>query len=295
MDTTSRISLPDRRSDVGALVGLLLGIGLFLIVVPGASGPGPDLGARARRLLAEAGIGRVGPAQLVGGSAAVAVVAFVLVLAVSRTVPIAVAFALFAALTPRAVLRRRGKVRLRARREAWPEAVDHLVSGVRAGLSLPEALSALGSGGPTELRPAFARFADAHRATGSFDRCLDRLADDLADPVGDRVAEALRLAREVGGTDLGGLLRGLSRFLREDARTRGELEARQSWTVNAARVALAAPWLVLLLLATQSSTITAYNSAAGAVVLAAGGGVSYAAYRIMRRIGELPIERRVLR
>lgn len=280
---------------MGALVGLLLGMGVFLLVVPGVVGSGPDVGARSRRLLAEAGVDRIGPTQLVAGSVVVAAVAFVLILAVSRTLPIALAFALFAAVSPRAILRRRGRLRLRARREAWPEAVDHLVSGVRAGLSLPEALSALGSSGPADLRPAFARFAAAHRATGSFDRCLEQLAEELADPVGDRVAEALRLAREVGGTGLGGLLRGLSRFLREDARTRGELEARQSWTVNAARVALAAPWLVLLLLATQSSTITAYNSAAGALVLAIGGGVSYAAYLIMRRIGELPIERRVLR
>lgn len=280
---------------MGALVGLLLGLGLFLLLVPGRFGRGRDLGARTRRLLGEAGVTQVGPAGLLAGCAAGAAVAFVVVLAATGTVPIALAFALFAGLAPRGVLRRRGRVRQRARREAWPEAVDHLVSGVRAGLSLPEALAALGAGGPAELRPAFARFAAEHRATGSFDRCLDRLADDLADPIGDRVTEALRLARQVGGTDLGGLLRGLSRFLREDQRTRGELEARQSWTVNAARVALAAPWLVLLLLATQSSTITAYNSPAGALVLAVGGGVSYLAYRLMRRIGELPVERRVLR
>lgn len=280
---------------MGALVGLLLGLGLFLLLVPGRAGKGPDLGARTRRLLTEAGVTQLGPAGLVAGSLAAALVVSVVVLAVSRTLPIAIAFGLFAGLAPRSVLRRRGRVRLRARREAWPEAVDHLVSGVRAGLSLAEALAALGVGGPAELRPAFARFAAEHRATGSFDRCLDHLADDLADPIGDRVTEALRLARQVGGTDLGGLLRNLSRFLREDARTRGELEARQSWTVNAARVALAAPWLVLLLLATQSSTITAYNSAAGALVLAVGGGVSYLAYRLMRRIGELPVEQRVLR
>ena len=37
-------------------------------------------------------------------------------------------------------------------------------------------------------------------------------------------------------------------MLREDLRTRGELRARQSWTVNGARVAVCAPWLVLALL-----------------------------------------------
>jgi tight adherence protein B len=280
----------------GIAVGLLLGIGLFLLVVPGSPNTaGPDLGARTRRLLADAGVRGVSPAQLVLACVLAAAAVFAVVLAISGAIPIAAAFALFAGLGPRAVLRRRGRARSGARREAWPEAVDHLVSGVRAGLSLPEALAALGISGPVELRPAFTRFGAEHRASGAFVPCLERLGDDLADPVGDRVVEALRLAREVGGTDLGGLLRNLSRFLREDARARGELEARQSWTVNAARVALAAPWLVLLLLASQSSTIRAYNSATGALVLVVGGVVSYVAYRLMRRIGELPAERRVLR
>lgn len=280
----------------GLAVGLLLGLGLFLLVVPGAPpGSGPDLGARSRRLLAQAGVRGVSPAQLLTVCIVSAAVVGVAVTAVSGAVPLGLAFALFAGLTPRSVLSRRGRARSGARREAWPEAVDHLVSGVRAGLSLPEAVSALGESGPAELRAAFGRFAQAHRASGAFLPCLEQLAEELADPVGDRVVEALRLAREVGGTDLGGLLRSLSRFLREDARARGELEARQSWTVNAARVALAAPWLVLLLLATQSSTVRAYNSASGALVLAIGGGVSYVAYRLMRRIGELPAEKRVLR
>lgn len=282
----------------GLLLGLLLGLGLFLIVTRRTTPAGPDVprrrpGDRARRLLADAGVREVALNQLVAGCLLATLVVFVVVLAVSRAVPLAIAFALFTASVPRGLLKRRAHLRVTARRDAWPEAVDNLVSGIRAGLSLPEALAGLGVSGPTELRPAFARFAADHRATGAFAACLDRLADELADPVGDRVIEALRVAREVGGTDLGGLLRTLSRFLREDARTRGELEARQSWTVNAARVALAAPWLVLVLLATQSSTIRAYNSASGAVVLAVGGGVSYLAYRAMRRIGQLPVERRV--
>ena len=107
--------------------------------------------------------------------------------------------------------------------------------------------------------------------------------------------EALRLAREVGGTDLGRLLRTLSTFLREDARTRAELETRQGWTVNAARLALGAPWFVLLLLSTRSAAVQAYDTATGAVVLLAGGAVSLVAYRVMLRVARLPQERRVLR
>ena len=102
------------------------------------------------------------------------------------------------------------------------------------------------------------------------------------------------MAREVGGNDLGRLLRTLSQFLREDARTRGELEARQAWTVNGARLAVAAPWVLLALLATRPQAASAYDSKPGMVVLAVGGAACVGAYRLMMRIGRLPVEERVL-
>jgi tight adherence protein B len=82
--------------------------------------------------------------------------------------------------------------------------------------------------------------------------------------------------------------------LREDARTRSELEARQAWAVNGARLAVAAPWLVLLLLSFQREVVARYASPAGVVVLVGGGVACVTAYRIMLRVGRLPEERRVL-
>jgi tight adherence protein B len=103
------------------------------------------------------------------------------------------------------------------------------------------------------------------------------------------------MAREVGGSDLGRLLRTLSAFLREDARTRAELETRQGWTVNAARLAVAAPWIVLAMLSLRPQAVAAYDTATGLVVLAIGGATCLVAYRVMLRIGRLPDEERVLR
>lgn len=64
--------------------------------------------------------------------------------------------------------------------------------------------------------------------------------------------------------------------------------------MNAARLAVAAPWIVLLLLGTQPQAVAAYQSFAGAMVLAAGLVISVVCYRLMVRIGSLPQERRVL-
>lgn len=284
---------------MGALVGLMFGLGVFLVwrsFTPPRAGP-----ARVTRrdrvtdLLVQAGVESVTPAALVASCLGVGLVVLVLMSAVSRSPVIAVAFAVMASYTPVALVRFRARQRRAELRDLWPEVVDNLASAVRAGLSLPEALIQVGARGPQELRRPFVRFGEDYRATGRFYDCLDRLKASLADPVGDRVVESLRMARQVGGSDLGRLLRTLSAFLREDARTRAELETRQGWTVNAARLAVGAPWIVLALLSLRPSAVDAYDSAAGLVVLGTGGGVCLLAYRLMVRIGRLPEEGRVLR
>jgi tight adherence protein B len=283
---------------MGAFVGLLFGLGLLLIWRSGPRAPqrssAPTRTGRVD-LLRQAGVDGVGPTQLLGAQVLCALLVTGAVLVLTATAAVAVCFGCFAFFLPIVVLKRLRRRRQVALRELWPEAVDNLASAVRAGLSLPEGLSALGERDPTELRPAFSRFGTAYRASGRFGECLDGLKNDLADPVGDRVCETVRVAREVGGSDLGTVLRTLSELLRSDARTRAELETRQGWIVNAARLAVAAPWLVLLLLGTQSQTLRAYNSAGGAVLLAIGAGVCAVAYRIMLQIGRLPEDRRVLR
>ncbi|MHB2024010.1 MAG: type II secretion system F family protein [Mycobacteriales bacterium] len=285
---------------MGAALGGLFGLGL-LLVVWSRTGPPPvrrkRLGRSSwlRHLLAEAGHPFTSPRLVLAACAASALVTFLAVAGASASVPIAAAFAAFAGYGPIALLRAQRRRRSVELRELWPEVVDNLASAVRAGLGLGEALADLGERGPSALRGPFASFGQDYRATGRFSASLDRLKESLADPTGDRVVEAVRMAREVGGTELGRLLRTLSDFLREDARTRAEIATRQGWTVNAARLALGAPWIVLGLFALRPASVAAYNSPTGALVLLAGGGVSLLAYRVMLRIARLPEEERVLR
>jgi len=284
---------------VGAFLGLLAGLGLLLIwhgLMAQPAAPRTRVrSSRTREHLIQAGLPSVSPAQLIALQVLAALLVGVLGLALTQSFSVSAIFAVFAATVPRLVVARLRHKRQADLRELWPEVVDNLTSGVRAGLSLPEALSAIGVRGPEQLREPFRQFGSDYRTTGRFNDSLDRLKEALADPVGDRVCESLRVAREVGGTDLGRLLSTLSGFLRDDARTRAELLARQSLSVNAARMAVAPPWLVLILLATKRETLQAYDTPTGTVILVAGAALSFLAYRLMIRIGRLPEDRRVLR
>ena len=283
---------------MGALLGLGVGIGLLLIwsafFLPRAPRRAPRADGRLTGLLARAGLGQVSSTGLVVLCVALGAVSTLVIQVVSSTLPVAVAFGLMGAFLPVAVVAGRARRRQREFAEVWPEAVDNLASAVRAGMSLPEALAALGTRGPEPLRAAFDDFALDYQVTGRFSECLDRLKGRLSDPVGDRVVEGLRIAREVGGGELGRLLRNLSGYLRDEARTRSEMESRQAWTVNGARLAVAAPWLVLLFMSFQSEVIHRYASAGGVVVLGMGAVACVGAYRLMMRIGRLPTERRIL-
>ncbi len=279
---------------------LLLGAGLVLVFL-GATGAGrPNRPASGRRLrmddwMLRAGLRRVSPVQLAAFCAGLGLLAGVVILGVSGSPWIALAFSLLASYLPAMVLRSRHRRASAELRAVWPDAIDHLASGVRAGLSLPEAVAALADDGPAPLRPAFARFADHYHATGRFFDALDGLKVELADPSGDAVVETLRVAREVGGHELGRTLRALTDTLREHERVRRELEARQSWVVVAARLAFATPWVVLGLLATRRDAAAAYARPGGAVVLAVGAVMACLGYKLMLRIGRLPREERVLR
>lgn len=285
---------------MSAALGVTLGMGLLLIWWSFWERPERRRTGRTRRapledLLARAGVERVSPRGLLASCAAVGLLVMLVGVVLTGSPPIALCFSLFGALLPVSIVRWRAAKRTASLRELWPEVVDHLRSAIRAGLSLPEALIQLGEKGPLELRPAFRAFGADYRAGGRFDDALSRLKERLADPVADRIVEALRLTRDVGGSDLGRLLGTLSEFLRDAARTRSELEARQSWTINAARLAVAAPWFVLLLLATRPEAIRAYNTAGGVVVLLGGLLISVLCYRVMLRVGALPEDHRVMR
>ena len=279
------------------LLGVLAGLGLVLVVSPwlwptASRSPSRTSPGLVRERLTQAGLHRLTPGALLFGSVLAAAGAGAVLFALVPVAAVAVAAALAGFALPFAVVSRRASARRRVARGNWPDVVDHLVSGVRSGLALPDTLVTLANTGPETTRLAFRQFELDYRATGNFGLCLDRVKDRLADPVADRILETLRMSRDVGGNDLTAVLRSLASYLRQEAAIRAEVTARQSWVVNAARLGAVAPWITLLLLASRREAAAAYNSPAGLALIVGGLVVSAIAYRLMVALGRLPAERR---
>ncbi|MDQ1530766.1 MAG: tight adherence protein [Microbacteriaceae bacterium] len=283
-------------------LGALGGVGLLLIgsplLWPRAPAPLRPLrpgGGRVAERLERAGLPAYAPGLFVAVSALLGLLAGGLMLALTALPPVAALAALVGAAAPWAAAGWRARSRARAVRGLWPEVVDHLLGSVRAGRPLPEAVAALAEQGPAPLRAGFARFERRWRETGTVDAAFDAAKAHFADPTSDRLFEILRMARQVGGTELPAVLRDLAAHLRQDLALRAEAEARQSWVTSAGKLGLAAPWIVLVLLATRPEAARAYGSPAGAVLILAAAAVTAVVYRVMLALGRLPEDRRWFR
>lgn len=285
----------------GIIVGAMLAAGVLLCVSPWLwprvprtekRSMKPGLIEAVRDRLVRAGLPHVGPIAFLLIAVVVGVAAAAITGALTGVTAVAIVALLAGTWLPFGVLARRSATRRRALEAVWPDVIDHVVSAARSGVSLPDALASLATDGPRPARESFAVFSRTYRSTGSFAFAIDDVKARLADPVADRLLETLRMAREVGGRDLTAVLTDLSSYLRQEAAVRSELEARQSWVVNAARLGVAAPWIVLLLLSTRPEAAAAYNAPEGSILIVIGVVVSVIAYRIMLRIGRLPREKR---
>ena len=161
---------------------------------------------------------------------------------------------------------RSGKIELEIA-SSWPEVIDHLISGIQSGMSLTEALTELSARGPLVMRPLFTSFKSQILEDCYFDRALARLSEKFGSHASDQIFEALLISKSLGGSQLLTILRTLGNFLRQDLALRNEISVKQSWIKNSAHLSSAAPWLLLLLLAMQPTTVAAFTTPTGAGIL----------------------------
>jgi tight adherence protein B len=226
----------------------------------------------------------------IGISASVSTAA---VLLMTRSVVIALAFGTLAAGIAFVTVRAKNNLNEAALIAAWPEVIDHLMSGIQSGLSLTESLAGLSTRGPEVLRPAFTQFKATLYGSGDLTQAIEELKALFAHHGSDQIFEALIISKALGGSELLQILRSLGDFLRQDLALRREIEVEHGWIKNSAHLSAAAPWILLLLLSTQPSTAAAYSTPTGAMILIAGLVMTAIAYIWMNRLGRLPQTPRV--
>ena len=226
----------------------------------------------------------------IGISASVSTAA---VLLVTRSIVISLAFGALAAGIAFVTVRAKNNLNEAALIAAWPEVIDHLMSGIQSGLSLTESLAGLSTRGPEVLRPAFTQFKATLYGSGDLTQAIEELKALFAHHGSDQIFEALIISKALGGSELLQILRSLGDFLRQDLALRREIEVKHGWIKNSAHLSAAAPWILLLLLSTQPSTTAAYSTPTGAMILIAGLVMTGIAYIWMNRLGRLPQNPRV--
>jgi tight adherence protein B len=208
---------------------------------------------------------------------------------------ISIAIATLSSALPFLIGRGRNLKRQREQEVAWPEAIDSLVSALQAGISISEALTQLALHGPKVLRPSFAQIQSNLLSVGNFEQVLLKEKKRLDSAISDQVFETLIISKDFGGKDANNALRLLAEFVREDIAVAEEIRTKFGWIRNSALLATAAPWLLLILLSTQDSTVEIYSTPSGALVLSLGVVMTATAYIWMEKVGSLPAAPRALR
>ena len=191
------------------------------------------------------------------------------------------------ALIPSILMKRKMQRRQEALAGLWPEILDHMISGLRSGLSIAETISGLSTRGPEISRPIFTECKKLLLSGSEITKIFVFIKREFSDPVADQVCEVLDFARGTGSRDTAITLRTLGDFIRSDIAVRGEIYAKLGWIKNSAVVAAAAPWILLVILSTQPTTLQAFSTLSGHLILLFGVLLSLLAYLWMSRVGRV--------
>ena len=236
---------------------------------------------------------RVTPLQFWATSFAVGALAFLVVLAITGTVIVALIPGAAVGALPKAYYARERERRAGLQVRSWPDALRNLTGSLSATLSLHQALIALSRTGPVPLRPVFERY---EQLSASLDQraALDAIREELADPVSDRIIEVLMLAVEQGPSIVIDILQDLARATTLDLQLAERLETAQLEQRLNARAVFVLPYFLLVVLCARDGAFRDfYQSGSGLLVVAIGAAMSVAGMAIINRLGRQPAEERV--
>ncbi len=169
----------------------------------------------------------------------------------------------------------------------WPQFIDDVASGVRAGVAVPLAIFQAGERLPHGPNRIFEQWHEQWASGIGFEQTLRGLRETLNSAPFDQFAETMEIAHRQGGRTVATLLSQLARNVRAQEQLIHEVRGRQAVTVTSAKVAVGAPWVVLLLTCARPEVRSSYMTPIGVTVLLCVAAVCTVSYFAMRRLAEI--------
>lgn len=154
-------------------------------------------------------------------------------------------FGAIGAVAPFMWMKRRQRKRLEGFQAQLPDAIDMLVSAMKAGYSFQAAMNFIGEETPAPLGPEFARFYDEQRLGIDVRSALLSLQTRVDSMDLKMFVTAVLVQRESGG-NLGEVLANISDIMRERFALEGELVTLTAESRLSARILAALPLLVFI-------------------------------------------------
>jgi Flp pilus assembly protein TadB len=227
----------------------------------------------------------VTPAQFGVVSAGVGAVAFILLLAISRTPVVSALPAAAGAAVPYAYWSAQRRKQAAARSGAWPDALRYLVGALGAGIAtLHDGLEDLALAGPVPLRPAMARYVRMSARVGDR-QALEAVRAELSDPISDPVLLAFAGAIEEGTETVLRVLADLGSQITADLQLAEKIRTIQTQSRLANWGCFAMPYAVVLFLcATNPAYRHFFSQPLGLVLVVTGSAMSAAGLATSRRL-----------
>lgn len=169
----------------------------------------------------------------------------------------------------------------------WPQFIDDVASGIRAGLSVPIATFEAGQRLSHPYPTVFGEWHSCWLQGIGFESALAGLRTTIDCAPFDQFAQTMDIAHRQGGRAVATLLSQLARNVRAQEQLVHEVRGRQSVTVTSAKVAVAAPWVVLGVTAARPEVRHTYMTSTGLWVLIVVAVICVFSYIAMRRMAEI--------
>ncbi len=183
------------------------------------------------------------------------------------------------------------RARRRQRIEAQAlDAMQLFASGLRAGYSVPQALTLLARQSPEPTASEFSLAAQEISVGVGLDDAMAHLADRTANPDYELVSIIVRVQHEVGG-NLAQILDSVAETLRERIELRRQVNAVTAQQRMTSIVLTVLPFalLLLLFLMDRSFVMPLFTQWLGRVLLVLAGGMVFVGWTVMRQIGRVEV------